>query len=218
MVEKATILIVEDDLGLRTAVEDMLRMHGFEVQSAADGFEALEIMRQRAPDLILADITMPRMNGYQLLKRVRSRPEWVWIPFIFLTARSSAGDVRYGRELGVDDYISKPFEPDDLLTAVQGKLERFDRLAHSGNSTGPLVGSRGDMAALEKALDALSGREREVLMLVCGGLTNAEIADRLVIAVSTVKTHVASVLAKLGVGSRTEAASLVLQAGLDLLE
>jgi DNA-binding NarL/FixJ family response regulator len=74
------------------------------------------------------------------------------------------------------------------------------------------------MAALKHAIDSLSEREREVLMLICGGLSNGRIAERLVIAVSTVKTHVVSILAKLGVGSRTEAASLVLQVGLDILD
>jgi DNA-binding NarL/FixJ family response regulator len=218
MQKKSTILIVDDDPGMRSAIEDLLRHHGFTVQVAGDGYAALELMRAHVPDLILADIVMPAMNGYQFYQRVRGRAEWLWIPFIFLTARDSAEDVRFGREIGVDDYIIKPFEPDDLLALVLGKLERFDQLAKSHNSTGPLLASRSDMAALKKALDALTGREREVLMLICSGLSNAEIADRLVIAVSTVKTHVNSILAKLGVGNRTEAASLVLQAGLELLD
>jgi RNA polymerase sigma factor (sigma-70 family) len=74
------------------------------------------------------------------------------------------------------------------------------------------------MAALKHAIDSLSEREREVLMLICGGLSNGRIAEQLVISVSTVKTHVASILAKLSVGSRTEAASLILQVGLDCLD
>lgn len=218
MKRKSTILIVEDDAGMRSAIEDMLKHHGFNVQGVRDGYAALEQMRTQVPDLILADIVMPGMNGYQFYQRVRGRHEWLWIPFIFLTAMDSIEDVRFGRELGVDAYIVKPFEPDDLLAVVLGKLERFDQLAHSRGTTGPLVGSDSDMAALERALDALTGREREVLMLICSGMSNGEIAERLVIAESTVKTHVTSILAKLGVGNRTEAASLVLQAGLDLLE
>lgn len=218
METKATILIVDDELSERTAIEDLLTFHGFEVQSAGDGFEALDLMRQQTPDLILADIVMPEMNGYQFYNRVRGRLEWLWIPFIFLTGKDSAGDVRYGQELGADAYILKPFEPKDLLAAVLGKLKRFDQLSKTAGSTGPLIGNQRDMATLERAIDALSGRERDVVMLVCSGLSNAEIADRLMIAVSTVKTHVASILAKLGVGSRTEAASIVLQAGPDLLE
>jgi DNA-binding NarL/FixJ family response regulator len=218
MERKATILIVDDEPSERAAIEDMLKFNGFEVQSARDGIEALDLMRQQVPDLILADIVMPEMNGYQFYDRVRGKPEWLWIPFIFLTGKDSAGDVRYGRELGVDAYILKPFEPHDLLAAVLGKLARFDQLVKTGGRTGPLIANRRDMAAFKRTMGTLSGRERDVLMLVCGGLSNAEIADRLIIAVSTVKTHVSSILAKMGVGSRTEAASLVLQAGPDLLE
>ncbi len=218
MVKKARILIVEDDSSMRSAIEDLLRLHGFEVCGAEDGFEALDLMRHQIPDLILADIMMPSMNGYQFYHRVRGRPEWLWIPFIFLTAKNSAEDVRYGRELGVDDYIVKPFEPGDLLAAVLGKLGRFDDLTRAGKNTRPLIGDGSDLAALKHALHGLSDREREVLMLICGGLRNAEIAKWLVIAESTVKSHVANILAKLGVGSRTAAASVVLQAGLDLLD
>jgi DNA-binding NarL/FixJ family response regulator len=218
MNRKATILVVEDDLSVRNAIGDMLRLHGFEVASAGDGFAALELMRQQTPDLILADIVMPGMNGYQFYHRVRGKAEWLWIPFIFLTALDEAGDIRYGRELGADDYIVKPFEPSDLLAAILGKLERFDQLIRSNQATAPLIGNQDDMAALKGAVELLSEREREVLMLICGGLTNAQIAKRLFVAVSTVKTHVASILAKLGVHNRVEAATLVLQAGLDCLE
>jgi DNA-binding NarL/FixJ family response regulator len=218
MQQNACILIVEDDPSVRHAIEDMLHVYGFTVWSASDGFQALEIIEGMTPDLILADIIMPGMNGYQFYHRVRSREEWLWIPFIFLTAKDSSDDVRYGRELGADDYIVKPFEPEDLLAAVLGKLGRFDQLIHSNKVTAPLIGGDDDMAAVKRAVSRLSKREREVLMLVCGGLSNAEIAERLVVAVSTVKTHVANTLAKLGVGNRTEAATLVLQAGLNLLD
>jgi DNA-binding NarL/FixJ family response regulator len=149
---------------------------------------------------------------------VRSHVEWLYIPFIFLTAKDEAGDVRYGRELGADDYIVKSFEPEDPLAALLGKLGRFDELARAGKNTGPLIGDGSDLAALKHALHKLSDRESEVLMFNCGGLSNTKIAERLVIAVSTVKTRVANILAKLGVGSRTETASLVLQASLNLLD
>jgi DNA-binding NarL/FixJ family response regulator len=218
MNQKANILVVEDDLAVRLAIEDVLRFNGFSVRGAGNGVEALTLMGEAPPDLILADIIMPEMNGYQFYRRVRSHEPWLWIPFIFLTAKDDVGDVRYGRELGADDYIVKPFEPEDLIAAVLGKLERFDQLSRFSMNTRPLYGDESDMAALRTAVDLLSGREREVLMLICGGLSNADIADRLVIAHSTVKTHVASILSKLGVANRVEAATLVMQAGLDWLD
>ncbi|MDF1499638.1 MAG: response regulator transcription factor [Anaerolineales bacterium] len=212
------ILVVEDDSGIREAIQDILGMQGFTVHAAGDGYEALARMEECVPDMILADIMMPRMNGYQFYSRVRQVEQWSWIPFIFLTAKDSVEDIRFGRELGVDDYLIKPFMAEDLLAAVHGKLARFKRLDQANRGTKPLVGSEQDIAALEDALNSLSSREREVLLLLCGGLRNSEIADRLFIACSTVKTHVSNILGKLGVGSRIEAASLVLQVGLDLMD
>jgi DNA-binding response OmpR family regulator len=79
-------------------------------------------------DLILADIAMPKMNGYQLHERVTGDPRWVTIPFVFVTARTMDSDVRYGKALGVDDYLTKPFRGEDLLIAVRGRLRRAQQL------------------------------------------------------------------------------------------
>jgi DNA-binding response OmpR family regulator len=90
-------------------------------------------------DLILADIAMPRMNGYQLYERVRENPEWVTIPFVLLTARAMDSDIRYGKELGVDDYLTKPIQPEDLLASVQGKLRRAEQLTQIRTQPAPPV-------------------------------------------------------------------------------
>ncbi len=119
-----TILIVDDNPRLLTAVQQVLEGEGYHVLTATDGLEALTLMQQTRPDLIIADIAMPRMNGYQLYERVSQNPNWVMIPFIFLTARGLDSDIRYGKEIGVDDYLVKPVEPDDLLAATRGKLKR----------------------------------------------------------------------------------------------
>jgi DNA-binding response OmpR family regulator len=81
----------------------------------------------RLPDLILADIMMPLMDGYAFYERVRANPYLNHIPFIFLTAKSSEVDVRLGKELGADDYLTKPFSPEDLLASVRGKLRRVEQ-------------------------------------------------------------------------------------------
>lgn len=120
----ATILVVDDDRILLNAIQLTLEAHGFRVITAASGTEALEKLRLESIELILADIAMPVMNGYQLLQRVREEPSWVPIPFIFLSARSLDSDVRFGKELGVDDYLVKPMQPSDLLASVRGRLLR----------------------------------------------------------------------------------------------
>ncbi len=125
----ATILIVDDQPEILENIELTLSIEGYRVLAAADGPEALDLLQAHAVDLILADIAMPRMNGYQLFERVRENPEWIPIPFLFLTARAMDSDIRYGKELGADDYLTKPIQPEDLLAAVQGRLRRARELA-----------------------------------------------------------------------------------------
>jgi DNA-binding response OmpR family regulator len=125
-----TILVADDQPELLAMLSLTLESAGFQVLQSSDGLEALAILQAQAVELILADIAMPRMNGYQLYQRVRENPHWLAIPFIFLTARSLDSDIRYGKELGIDDYLTKPIEPEDLLAAVQGRLRRALQLAH----------------------------------------------------------------------------------------
>ena len=125
-----TILVADDQPDLVAMISLTLESAGFQVLRSGDGLEALAILQAHTVDLILADIAMPRMNGYQLYQRVRENPRWIAIPFIFLTARSLDSDIRYGKELGIDDYLTKPIEPEDLLATVQGRLRRTLQLAH----------------------------------------------------------------------------------------
>lgn len=132
----ASILVVDDQPTLLESVEFTLQATGYSVLTAKDGVEALTMLQSQTVDLILADIVMPRLNGYQLYERVRQNPEWVAIPFMFLTGLNLDNDIRYGKELGVDDYLTKPIQPEDLLAAIQGKLRRAQQLALLGVETG----------------------------------------------------------------------------------
>ncbi len=126
--EKETLLIVEDNHILRNGLKEMLSIEGFSVMTAGNGQEGLEQMVITSPDLILSDIAMPIMDGYAFFKEVRARPEWVTIPFLFLTARGEREDVTAGRDLGVEDYLVKPLTRDELLTAVRSRLARSRQL------------------------------------------------------------------------------------------
>jgi DNA-binding response OmpR family regulator len=127
----ASILVVDDEPDLLDNVSLALEAENYQVLTANNGTEALEVLPSQPVDLILADIAMPDMNGYQLYERVRENPEWVSIPFIFLTARTMDSDIRYGKELGVDDYLTKPIRAADLLAVVRGKLRRARQLAEA---------------------------------------------------------------------------------------
>ena len=137
MAAQAFILVVDDELDLRDNISLALEAAGYQVLTARDGIEALDVLETAAVDLILADIAMPKMNGYQLYERVRSNPLWMTIPFIFLTARKMDSDIRYGKELGVDDYLLKPIHSADLLAVVRGKMRRMQQLLTSASSPAP---------------------------------------------------------------------------------
>lgn len=132
----STILVVDDQPDLVDNLEITLEVAGYRVLTAPDGVEALKILHADRVDLVLADIAMPRMNGYQLYEEIRDNPAWLTMPFLFLTARSLDSDVRYGKELGVDDYLTKPIEPEDLLATVSGKLRRARQLSGKFNGGG----------------------------------------------------------------------------------
>jgi signal transduction histidine kinase len=120
------ILLVEDDKALLRGVTDLLEMAGYDVVQATDGQVALSMLEsmELVPDLIVSDIGMPNLDGFQFLAAVRARPRWLTIPFIFMTAKDDKQDVRDGKLRGADDYITKPFEFKDLLVSVQSALNR----------------------------------------------------------------------------------------------
>ncbi len=134
---KGLIMVVDDNAEFLSGVELTLQMEGYQVIIAVNGQHALDklqtaflgkgeegVSMERLPDLILADIMMPVMDGYALYDRVRASPYTNHIPFIFLTAKSAQEDIRHGKELGADDYLAKPFSTEDLLASIRGKLRR----------------------------------------------------------------------------------------------
>lgn len=127
-VKQELILIVEDNSILRLALEEMLSLDGFAVMTAGNGIEALSHMEVQTPDLIISDIAMPKMDGYELFDRIRSDRDWLSIPFIFLTGRGTKDDILAGKNLGAEDYLVKPLNRVELLTAVRSRLDRSRQL------------------------------------------------------------------------------------------
>jgi len=121
---KKTILVVEDNQAMNSAICDILEMSDFRVLTASDGVEGLDIMQQQRPDLVLCDIMMPRMDGYALLQHTRADEQLRTVPFIFLTARSSVQDRRQAKRIGIEDYLIKPVDSQDLLLAISNVLRR----------------------------------------------------------------------------------------------
>jgi DNA-binding LytR/AlgR family response regulator len=118
------ILIIEDDKAYIENIKTLLEEEGFNVAYAITGFDGIDLAKNEIPDLIICDIMLPDIDGYTILKELRRREKTKLLPFIFLTAKAGMSDLRAGMNLGADDYITKPFHTDDLLTAIKTRLEK----------------------------------------------------------------------------------------------
>ncbi len=206
------ILVIDDDARLRAHYTELLRLEGYEIIEARNGREGVERAKADAPDLVICDITMPEMNGHRVLETLRGEPKTAHLPFVFLTGWSEQEDIRTGMNLGADDYLTKPVVPDELLAAVRARLRRAELAAAAAAKAAPARSSGGGEphpGQLEKL--GLTPREAEVLFWVARGKTNDEIATVLGIGLTTVKKHLESTFAKLGVENRTSAAAMALE-------
>jgi len=186
----ATFLLVHDDLEL--------------VGEASDGEEALRVFEEARPDIVLMDLKMPRMDGVEATRRLLER-----VPEAHIIALTSFEDetlVQKALEAGASGYLLKDIGADDLADAIRKAHGGKPALAAEATEALFRVARRGHQPG-----DDLTDREREVLALMVEGLTNPEIADRLVVSAATVKTHVSNILSKLDVSTRTEAVSFALQ-------
>jgi signal transduction histidine kinase len=118
------ILVIEDETDILDNLVEALRIEGFDAYGAANGVAGIELTSTYHPDLVICDIMMPQMNGYDVLLKLRDDPATFQIPFIFLTARTERGEIRRGMELGADDYVTKPFTIPEILAAIQVRLRR----------------------------------------------------------------------------------------------
>jgi len=122
------ILVIEDDILIRNNTCEFLKEEGFNVFSAEDGIKGVQVAIEIIPDLIVCDISMPRMDGFEVLKTLQSIPTTAIVPFIFLTAKSQKEDLRRGMQLGADDYITKPFDYDELLKAIHVRFGKHEKI------------------------------------------------------------------------------------------
>ncbi|HJN35434.1 MAG: response regulator transcription factor [Prochlorococcus sp.] len=213
------LLLVDDEPGLRAAVQAYLEDDGFEVTTAADGDEGWQKAQQMMPDVVISDVMMPRCDGYGLLQRMRGDERLGGTPVIFLTAKGMTADRTQGYLAGVDDYISKPFDPDELVARVRNVVRRQDRLlAEAARFADADVGqmarqiteiksmlAHGDGAAAKELVHLnFTPREDSVLQLVAEGLMNKEIARQLETSIRNVEKYVSRLFIKTGTSSRTE--------------
>jgi DNA-binding response OmpR family regulator len=119
----AQVLLVDDEPGVRESVKEYLQESGFTVQVASNASDAWQMLQQHAPDLVISDVMMPRVDGYQFLKQLRDDPRYKALPVVFLTARGMTSDRIQGYQAGCDAYLPKPFDADELVAIVENLLE-----------------------------------------------------------------------------------------------
>lgn len=202
------LLVVDDDPGLLRAVAETLRAESYEVTTARRGAEALVRIAESLPDLIVSDIRMPGMDGYELVRNLRSSARTKLIPIVFLTAKDETADRIAGFRSGVDAYLTKPFEPDELLAVVANILKRVESThAEIARLFGRTNASEQDLAPDEDLTDA----EWRVAEAVARGLSNKEIAAEFNLSLRTIEGHISRILDKKNFSNRVEIARYILE-------
>ena len=223
------LLLVDDEPGLREAVQAYLEDSGFTVAVASNANEGLALARQALPDLVITDIMMPQVDGYQFLKQLRDDPQFKTLPVVFLTARGMTSDRIQGYNAGADAYLSKPFDPDELVAIVTNLLQKRDGTRAAGEDEPRniddvireieeikrLLTKGGSIVQSSTTVQIdFTPREQSVLNLVVDGLMNKEIARRLETSVRNVEKYVSRLFSKTGTSSRTELVRYALEHGL----
>ena len=205
---RQNVLVVDDDAHFRKFAHATIERAGFRAFDAADADQALAAAALTTPHLVLLDVHLPRVSGYELYRELRDRLGES-VPIIFVSGeRTDSYDRVAGLMLGADDYLVKPFDPDELIARVRRSLRpRANGHEHANGHEQPET-------VAEDPTAELTPREREVLALVAVGQSTRQIGQELVISPRTVGTHIQHILAKLGVENRTQAAAVAYRAGL----
>ncbi|MGK7922730.1 MAG: response regulator transcription factor [Trichodesmium sp.] len=200
--DQRRLMLVDDDPNLILLVKDYLEFRGYQVTTAENGREALELLEQEIPELIICDVMMPEMDGYTLVQHIRENPDTEWVPVLFLSAKGQSQDRVKGLNTGADVYIVKPFEPEELVAQVESSLKQASRLIKHQNSGGV---SSGPKIKVRRNVE-LTPTELKVVQLVARGKANRDIAEIMEVSQRTIESHVSNMLGKTGLHNRTELA------------
>lgn len=234
---KRSILIVDDDPNNLELVVDTLDAYGFRVLIARSGERGLERARRLGPELVLLDIGLPGIDGYEVCRRLSTNETTRGIPVIFMTGRAELDDKVRGFDVGAVDYVTKPVSERELLARVRAHLEirgmrtklerqaqtiraqaerirQLERLVPPG-AAAPVTATATGLVEAKSPFARLSKREREVMQLLIAGSSNKEIAYQLSVSQTTVSTHRSRILHKLGLDSLPELIKLALEHGVD---
>ena len=181
MLTQTNILLVEDDINLSTVLADYLRSKGYVVEQANNGAEAWDLILIKDYDLIISDIMMPKMNGYELLKLIRQKHDR--LPILILSAKTDRDDIIRAYELGCDDYVTKPFSMDILICKIEAIMRRSRKYMESNQSEWLLGNLLYDSVRQQLGDQHLSTRENELLKMLCQNLNNLVDRNRILMSI-----------------------------------
>ncbi len=204
------LLLIDDDPNLILLVKDYLEFRGYQVMTAENGREALDILEQNIPDMIICDVMMPEMDGYSLVNHIREEPRTNRIPVLFLSAKGQSQDRVKGLNEGADVYMVKPFEPEELVAQVESSLNQIKRWQQ-----GRPIGLDGGGPTIHVPHHVeLTPTELKVVQLVAKGMANREIAEKLKVSQRTIESHVSNMLNKTSLNNRTELARWAIESNM----
>ncbi|OCR01947.1 DNA-binding response regulator [Oscillatoriales cyanobacterium USR001] len=212
------ILVVDDEMDCRTVLALYLESRGYQVECAASGLEALSIFEDNPHDLVISDVMMPQMDGFEFCRRLRSIRLGQLVPFIFLSGQGELESKVEGHSIGADDYLVKPFQPQEILAKIKGQLERSHRM-HAEilrllqNSGFDRVKIPAETTTQDRKFLPLTPAEERVFWEAIQGFTNKQISDRLFISPRTVQAHLRSIFSKLELENRTQLVRFALEGG-----
>jgi len=197
-----TVLIVDDEPGIRLAITDYLEAAGYSVMAAATGQQAWQMVQEYRPHLLITDIRMPQMDGYELVRLVRQQPTLRLLPVIFLTECAQTQDRIRGYQTGCDAYLAKPFELEELAVVVRTLLDRMQIMQTEIQAMARANSTPANTAFVSTL--ALTQREHQVLALLTQGLSNAQIGEHLHLSPRTIEKYVSKLLQKTETSNRAE--------------
>jgi DNA-binding response OmpR family regulator len=214
------ILVVDDEADCQTVLAMYLESRGYQVECASSGIEALSIFQNDCPDLVISDVMMPEMDGFEFCRRLRSMSLGQLVPFIFLSGQGELESKVEGHSIGADDYLVKPFQSEEILAKIKAQLERsrrihtvIVRLLQNSPTPPPVVQPPTSAVATAPAPLPLTPAEERVFWEVIQGYTNKHISDRLFISPRTVQAHLGSIFSKLQLENRAQLVKFALEKG-----
>ena len=202
--ERPRVLVVDDDSSARDTIEALLHTDAYQLELVASGTEVLAHLDGAPPDLIICDVMMPGLDGFEVCRRIKAHAHWRFVPIILVTALGEQDDLVRGLEAGADEFMSKPVERIVLRARVRAMLrirEHYEQLRTPRVDLSGLLRARREQIAEDAKLTA---REREVLELLLLGRSYAEIGIAIGSSARTAKFHQANILRKLGAASRLD--------------